>query len=343
VSTTPISLADVARVAGVSVAAASRALNDRPGVRPEIRERVRAVAHEMRYRPHGAARELALGESSVIGLLLPDLDRTIPPFWAWVHRHLCAEAAVRDIGVMVYFLDDVAEHLGDALIAKAWRGAVVAPDAANYRFVRELADAGFPLVLIGSARPGFDVPSVDVENRHSSEAAVRHLVDVGCERIGVIAGPADRVETRLRVEGYRDAMAAAGRPFDPSLVIHADYTVLGSADAARHLIDHAVDGIFATSDPAAIATVWVASRMGVDVPGELAIVGFDGLQSEVGEVADLTAVVQPVEALTREALRMLTQPRAGDVAERVVVEPTLVVRGTTRRSGVGSGLPTDGG
>ena len=325
------SLADVARIAGVSVAAASRALNNRPGVRPEIRERVLAVAHEMRYRPHGAARELALGESSVIGLLLPDLDRTIPPFWAWVHRHLCAEAANREIGVMVYFLDDVAEHLGDALISKAWRGAVVAPDAARYRFVHELADGGFPMVLIGSAQPGLDVPSVDVENRRSSEAAVRHLVDQGCERIGVIAGPEDRVETRLRVDGYRDALAATGRPFDPSLVIHADYTVLGSADAARHLIDHAADAIFATSDPAAIAAVWTAQRMGVEVPEELAIVGFDGLQSEVGDVLDLSAVVQPVAALTAEALRMLVEPRREGAPERVVVEPRLVVRGTSNR------------
>lgn len=334
------SLADVARIAGVSVAAASRALNNRPGVRPEIRERVHAVAHELRYRPHGAARELALGESSVIGLLLPDLDRTMPPFWAWVHRHLCAEAAGRDIGVMVYFLDDVAEHLGDALIAKAWRGAVVAPDAANYRFVHELADAGFPLVLIGSTQPGFDVPSVDVENRRSSAAAVRHLIEIGCERIGVIAGPADRVESSLRVEGYRDALDAAGRPYDPSLVIHADYTVLGSADAARHLIDHAADGIFATSDASAIASVWTAQRMAVAVPDDLAIVGFDGLQSEVGDVADLTAVVQPVEALTREALRMLTEPSRDGAPERVVVDPTLVVRGTSSRR---SRLPTDVG
>ncbi len=174
-STRTTSLADVARAAGVSVAAASRALNGRPGVRPEIRERVHAVARDLRYRPHGAARDLAMGASSVIGLLLPDVDRTIPPFWAWVHRHLCAAAAAEDVGVMVYFLDDVAEHLGDALIAKAWRGAVVAPDAAEHRFVRDLAAAQFPMVLIGSPQPELPVPTVDVENIRSSVDAVRFM------------------------------------------------------------------------------------------------------------------------------------------------------------------------
>lgn len=335
----PTSLADVARIAGVSVAAASRALNGRTGVRPEIRARVVAVASELRYRPHGAARDLATGESSVIGLLLPDLDRTIPPFWAWVHRHLCAVAAEQGVGVMVYFLDDVAEHLGDALIAKAWRGAVVAPDAARYRFVRDLHAAGFPMVLIGAPAPDFAVPSVDVENVHSSEAAVQHLIDIGCSRIGVIAGPADRVETQLRIEGYRLAHSAAGRPLDPSLVIHADYTVLGAADAARRLIDHGADGIFATSDPAAIATLWTAQRMDVTVPDELAVVGFDGLQSDVHDVADLTSVVQPVDALTREAIRLLAAGIAGDPPERVVIDPILDVRGSTRarRSGVATG------
>jgi LacI family transcriptional regulator len=327
----PASLTDVARVAGVSVAAASRALNARPGVRPEIRARVQAVAAELRYRPHGAARDLALGESSVIGLLLPDLDRTIPPFWAWVHRHLCAVAAEQGVGVMVYFLDDIAEHLGESLVAKAWRGAVVAPDAAHYRFVRDLHASGFPIVLIGAPVEDFDVPSVDVENVSSSAGAVHHLLDIGCTRIGVIAGPADRVESRLRVEGYHRALAEAGVAVDPSLVIHADYTVLGSADAARHLIDHGVDGIFATSDPAAIATSWTAQRLGIDVPNELAVVGFDGLQSDVHDVADLTSVVQPVDALTRAAMRMLARVGRGGPPERVVIEPELVVRGSTRR------------
>ncbi len=327
----PASLSDVARIAGVSVAAASRALNARPGVRPEIRARVLAVASELRYRPHGAARDLAMGASSVIGLLLPDLDRTIPPFWAWVHRHLCAVAAEQGVGVMVYFLDDIAEHLGDALIAKAWRGAVVAPDAARYRFVRDLHESGFPMVLIGAPAADFAVPSVDVENVESSADAVRHLLAVGCRRIGVIAGPADRTESRLRVEGYGRALAEAGLTVDPSLVIHADYTVLGSADAARDLIDHGVDGIFATSDPAAIATSWTAQRLGVDVPDELAVVGFDGLQSDVHDVADLTSVVQPVDALTREAMRMLDRSEHDGDPERVVIDPHLVIRGSTRR------------
>lgn len=331
----PPSLADVARIAGVSPAAASRAINGRAGVRPEVRDRVLAVASQLRYRPNPAARDLAMGESSIIGLLLPDVDRTIPPFWASVHRHLCAVAAERGVGVMVYFLDDVAEHLGDALIAGAWRGAVLAPDAADYRFVRDLVAAGFPAVLIGAPNPTFSVSSVDVENVHSSAAAVRHLFDAGCSRVAAIAGPADRVETRLRLEGYRLAHAEAGRPVDPTLIVHADYTVLGAADAARSLIDHAADGIFATSDPAAIATAWIAQRMGVAVPDELAIVGFDGLQSEVVDVADLSAVVQPVAEITREAMRMLDRGPAHDPPERVVIEPTLVTRGSTARRRVG--------
>lgn len=337
----PPSLADVARIAGVSPATASRAMNNRAGVRTEVRDRVLAVASQLKYRPNAAARDLAMGESSIIGLLLPDVDRTIPPFWASVHRHLCAVAAEHGVGVMVYFLDDVAEHLGEALIAGAWRGAVMAPDAADYRFVRDLVGGGFPAVLIGAPNSTFSVPSVDVENVRSSAAAVRHLFEVGCRRVAAIAGPADRVETRLRLEGYRLAHEEARRPVDPTLVVHADYTVLGAADAARTLIDHAADGIFATSDPAALATAWTAQQMGVDVPGDLAIVGFDGLQGEVVDVAELSAVVQPVEAITREAMRMLERGPSLDPPERVVIDPELVVRGSTaggRRTGR-TGLP----
>jgi LacI family transcriptional regulator len=330
------SLADVARIAGVSVAAASRALNGRAGVRPEVRDRILAVASQLKYRPNVAARDLATGASSVIGLLLPDVDRTIPPFWAWVHRHLCAVAASRGIGVMVYFLDDIAEHLGDAVLAGSWRGAVVAPEAANYQFVHDLVAGGFPIVMIGAADDRFPVPSVDVENVQSSAAAVRHLFQGGATRVGAIAGPADRMETQLRMEGYRLAHEQAGRPFEPGLIHYSDYTALGAADAARRLIDDAADAVFATCDAAAVATLWTCQRLGVAVPDDLAVVSFDGLQGDVGDFADLSAVVQPVDALTREAMRILERGHASGPPERVVIEAELVVRGTSRRSRVTS-------
>jgi LacI family transcriptional regulator len=331
----PASLTDVARVAGVSVAAASRALNGRPGVRPEIRDRVLAIAAQLRYRPHGAARDLATGAPSVIGLLLPDLDRTIPPFWAWVHRHLCGIAVEHGVGVMVSFLDDVAEHLGESFLANAWRGAVVAPDAANYRFVHELIDGGFPMVVIGAPDPRLPVPSVDVENVWSSATAVRHLLDGGAQRVGLLAGPPDRVETRLRVEGYRMALGDAGIDAEPALMIFAGYSTLAAADATARLVERDVDAIFATSDTAALAAAWTCQRLGVAVPDRVSIVGFDGLQSDFGQFADLTSVVQPVDGLTREAIRILESWPRGirppAEPERVVLDPALVIRSSTRR------------
>jgi LacI family transcriptional regulator len=321
-----VTLDDVARLSGVSRSAASRALNQRPGVREDVRERVLGVADRLGFRPNRAARNLASGRSSVVGLIIPSTDLRIDPYGAAMTHAVSRAAVASDLGLMLYLATaepgrTVHHILRDGLID----GLLISTVAVG-SWVDELFDASLPTVLIGTHPTRDDVLGVDVENLESSALAVTHLFDQGCERVGCIAGRPDRADASARLAGYRLAHARAGRTVDEALVAPGDFTRWSGLAAGATLLDRGVDGIFASNDEMAVGAIWTAAKRGVAVPGELLVVGFDGTSFDDLVEPTLTSVAQPFDQIATAAVDLLDRLVGGEAGlASVTIMPELVL------------------
>lgn len=326
-----VTLDDVARLSGVSRAAASRALNGRPGVADDVRRRVIEVAEQSGFRPNRAARNLASGMSSVIGLVLPTADLKVDPYGAALMQAIGHAAAARDLGLMLHLAADepgqtVHHILRDGLID----GLLISAVAIGTPWVDELFDSGLPVVLIGTHPVRADVVSVDVENVESAARAVTHLFDQGCQRVGCITGRLDRADARDRIAGYRLAHARAGRAVPDQLVVEGRFTRQSGARAAVTLADAGADGIFASNDEMAVGAMWTLAHRGVRVPADVKVVGFDGTAHDEFHEPTLTSIAQPFEELGRLAVDRLLAVVGGTADPTPVrVAPELIVGGSS--------------
>lgn len=294
----PVTLAVVARVAGVSSATASRALNNRNGVKPDVRDRVKLVADSLAYRPNRAARNLAKGRSSVVGFVISSDELRVDPYGASLVHAVARAAESMDHSLMLLLAsnepgDHVTHSLRDGLID----GLLVSAVAIGKPWVERLFDSAIPAVLIGSHPNRVDVPQVDIESRNASRVLVEHLFAQGCERIAIITGPLDRVDASSRLAGYRDAHEQRGLVVDESLVLLGDFSHLSGQTAAEKLVHMSADGLFACNDEMALGAISVLARAGRRVPDDIAVAGFDGTHAAERVGISLTTARQPFGAL----------------------------------------------
>jgi LacI family transcriptional regulator len=328
-----ITLEDVARLAGVSRATASRSLNGRPGVRPDVRSRVLQSADRLGFRPNRAARNLASGRSSVIGLVIPSAELRIDPYGASMTHAVGRAATRRDMGLMLHLAldepgDTVHHILRDGLID----GLLISTVAIGYPWVDKLLDTELPTVLLGTHPVRTDIISVDVENLESSASVVGHLIEQGCRRIGIITGLLERADARQRLMGWRIAHERAGLPIDESLVALGDFGHESGTVAGRVLLERGVDAIFGSNDQMALGALWTLTRAGVRVPHDVAIAGFDGTSFIDFMELTLTTMVQPFDALAAAAVNELLQRIDGVYATHpIVLKPALEIGGSSLR------------
>ena len=329
-----VTLDDVARLSGVSRATASRALNGRVGVRDDVRDRIRRIADSLGFVPNRAAKHLASGRSSVIGLLIPSADLHIDPYGASMTHAVGRAADQRNQGLMLHLASDepgstVRHILRDGMID----GILVSSVAVGLSWIDELlAQQQLPTVLLGSHPSVHDFDAVDVENLESSAAAVDHLFAQGCTRVGTITGLLDRVDAQRRLEGYRLAHARRGLVVDEELIVAGNFNRDAGYKGAQILFERDVDGIFAANDEMAIGAMWALTHAGVRVPDDVALVGFDGTSVNDFLEPTLTSVRQPFDAIALaavdELLRLVDgQPSSGPI----VVAPELVIGGSSQR------------
>ncbi|MGD9703756.1 MAG: LacI family DNA-binding transcriptional regulator [Acidimicrobiia bacterium] len=328
-----VTLDDVARLSGVSTATASRAINGRPGVRDDVRERVRLIADSLGFRPNRAAQHLAGGRSGVIGLVIPTADLRIDPYGASVTHAVGRAANAADQGLMLHLAADepgghVQRILRDGLID----GALVSAIGIGTAWIDELLASDLPTLLIGTHPSRRDVDAVDVENFESSVVAVEHLFEQGCARVGFIAGLLGRADARERLRGYRTAHERHGRLIDERLIAAGDFRRGSGSRCARELIEVGVDGIFASNDDMALGALWAMAHLGVRVPDDVAVVGFDGTSADEFLEISLTSVVQPFDAIADAAVhQLLTRVADGPRAGLVLLPPELRIGGSSRR------------
>ena len=320
---------DVAEQAGVSVATVSKVLNDRYGVSVATQGRVRQVIEDLGYQSSIVASSLRSHRTGVLGVLVADLE----PFSTELLKGVAT--AVRGTGyeLVIYSAggrsgDRVGwerrylSRLGGTLIDAA---LLVTPTAVD-------ADSGLPVVAVDPHTGVGAVPTVRADDERGARLAVDHLLALGHRRIAFISGWPGLGSTGRRHEGYRASLAAARVPHDPSLDVEGDATEERAHALARALLERPdrPTAVFAGNDMAALGVLDAARDLGLDVPGQLSVVGFDNVPEAVMSTPALTTVEQPMQAMGEQALRMLLELlQGGTPAPQVVVDTRLVVRHST--------------
>jgi DNA-binding LacI/PurR family transcriptional regulator len=301
------SLRDVAREAGVSVATASRVVSGLDNVRSETRERVERAMRDLLYVPPG--RRPATG---MIGLLVPHLWNPIFPALAQAMEERATEAgyasilcntsaaAFREVDYVHMLLDRGA----DGMIFISCEMTNMSGEHDHYG---RLVEEGARLVFVNGALNTLDVPSVGVDERTAGELATQHLIDLGHERIGYVAGPDHYLPTRQKEAGRRSALRASGLDPDGLVANADDFTVEAGRAALRELLakKSRPTGVICSSDLMAIGAVQEAAEQRLRVPEDLSIVGFDGIEATAWTNPALTTVEQPIEEIAETAVNAL--------------------------------------
>lgn len=320
---------DVARRAQVSIASVSRALNGLGNVRQETRDRVIAAAAELGYVPHAGARSLSLARAHAVGVVLPDLHGE---FFSEFVRGMDREVSRRGYVLLLSNIHDESEQAANALRAMRGRvdGLIVMAPHLSAAMLRAALPPALPSLFINGPEEIDDRPTVRLDNLAAMDAMVAHLAQGGRRRIVHIAGPEDNVDARERVDGYRAAMARHAPDVAP-VVLAGDFSEEAGEAAARAILasDIPCDAAFAANDMMAIGCLQALRNAGVDVPGAIAVAGFDDVP--LARYLGLTTMRVRIAEMGAHAIERLIDILEGgpadDRAERHHAE--LVVRGTT--------------
>ncbi|MFB2598189.1 LacI family DNA-binding transcriptional regulator [Herbiconiux sp. P17] len=324
---------DVASAAKVSSGTVSRVLNGKNWVSPESRAAVDAAIKKTGYRVNPHARNLAMSKSNTVAFLLTETQQVLfedPNFGALV-RGTSEALAARDMYSVLIMAGDAAEQ--ERALAYITAGHVDGvllgfSSTSGDPLIEGLLQAHVPIVACGLPT-GFEgrLGSVSADDRSGALAMVRYLRESGRQRIATITGPLDLYGGISRLDGYRQAL---GGEVDDRLVVPGDYSRAGGAAAVRELLARAVpfDAIFAANDSMAAGAIDALHAAGIDVPGAVAVAGFDDNVIALETDPPLTTVHQPFERISSEMVRLLTDIIGGEEPASIALPTSLVVRGS---------------
>ena len=307
-------VADVARLAGVSPMTVSRVGNGDAGVRPERRAAVQAAIAALDYRPNPAARRLAGRDLVRLGVLCPHPGAG---YLSALLVGLLGPASLAHVQLLVEpgGGDTTPTTTAERLIAAGVDGLILAPPLCDAPALIELvAQRGLPAVAVASGRPDARLHAVGIDERAAAADMTRHLLALGHRRIGFIGGDPALSASALRLQGHLEALAEAGLARDEALLAQGLYSYRSGLDAAEALLADAArrpTAVFASNDDMAAATVAVAHRLGLDVPGDLTVAGFDDTAIATTIWPELTTIHQPIAQMAERAVALLVQQVRG--------------------------------
>jgi len=310
-----VTLHDVARLAGVSIKTVSNVINDYPYLRPATRQKVEDAIAQLGYIPNLTARNLRSGRTGAIALALPDLGLA---YFAELAAQVIHEAEAAGVAVLVEQTGADRDRELELLRGprrKLTDGLIFSPLGMSHEDVSAL-EVDYPLVLLGERI--FDGPTdhITMRNVEAARAATEHLLASGHRRIAVIGAHRGELlgSAALRMQGYREALEAAGIPYDDDIV---GYTTLwhraNGADSMRELLDRGArfDAVFGLNDTLALGAMRVLQEAGLDVPDDVAVIGFDGLDEAKYSIPSLTTVDPGREWIARTAVATLLERISG--------------------------------
>ncbi|MGF7237603.1 MAG: LacI family DNA-binding transcriptional regulator [Frankia sp.] len=334
----PPTLEQVAAAAGVSRATVSRVVNGSSRVSPTVRAKVESAISALGYVPNPAARSLVTGRSGSVALVVHEPGARVfaEPFFGGMIRGVAQTLAEHELQMVVLFAssDHECARIARFLSRGHADGALLISLHGADPLLAALERARVPLVLLGRPLGRVAVQYVDADNRSGARDATAHLLAGGRQCIATIAGPTDMAVGLDRLEGYRDALRAAGVAPSSNLIEHADFSEASGADAMRALLARApaLDAVFAASDLMAVGAMAVLREAGRAVPASVAVVGFEDSPAARQATPPLTSVHQSTQRFATEMVRLLLDQLAGvapDPARPVLVPTSLVVRASS--------------
>ena len=328
-----ITIVDIAREVGVSHATVSRVLNGRPGVRASTRADILAAVDRLGYTVNLQARRLAGGKSQVIGLIISGLTHG---YSSSILAGIEEALGQTDYDLLLYsshsrtrrqqhesqYVERLTNGMADGLI-------ILTPFFPR-AYLDTLKARRFPCVLIDHYEPGADRATIHVTNWAGAYAATEYLIQLGHERIGFISGWEQHPSSGERLEGYRAALEHYGLPYQPEWVVKGDFLYRGGYQAARILLRQSElpTAIFAASDEMAIGTIEAAREIGLEVPRDLSVIGFDDIPQASVAYPKLTTVSQSLNEIGRLGVETLLhaienpqtyQPQQIEIPTRLII------------------------
>ena len=325
-------LSDVARIAQVSTATASRALSNPGLVSAKTRTAVMDAAERADYRPNLMARSLRTQQAHAIIVLVPALDN---PFYPEIIKGMESAAHARGYSLTLGITshDSARENSYIELVRTQRADGLMILDGGLTHLLGGAAGFAVPTVQVIERITGVDLPYVKIDDIAAASRATRHLIDLGHTRIGHIAGLARYSVTPDRIAGYRLALEAAGISFDPTLVEPGDFSISGGEAAAQILMRNKrpPTALFCGNDDSAIGAMRHLRELGLKVPGDVSVVGFDDTQLAAASEPPLTTLRQPRFEIGATAMTMLLDilARIPDCETARVMPVDMILRDST--------------
>jgi DNA-binding LacI/PurR family transcriptional regulator len=337
----PVTSTDVAKLAQVSQSAVSRTFTPGASVSDTTRQRVLDAARRLGYRPNAHARSLTTGRSNIIGLVMASLGNL---FYPAALEQLARRLQRDGYHLLMFFADnESADDLIDQILQYHVDGLILATTTLSSTLAQQCADAQIPVVLFNRVMAGPDnapgaqaVSSVRSDNYNGGKALAHCLADSGHRRCAYIAGSAASSTNLERERGFTEGLAERGLPVFAKA--HGDYDQAMARQATLSLFAggrETPDAIFAASDHMAFAVMdTLRAELGLRVPEDVAVVGFDNVPAAEWPAYRLTTYEQPVEPMVQAVVQLLERALDhGHVREDVIVPGRLIVRGSTRLAG----------
>ena len=329
-----VTISDVAREANVSVATVSRVLNNSAIVLPETSRRVKETIAQMQYEPNLMARNLRKNESRVILILAPNITN---PYYSNILSGIGAAARRLGYSFMVCTTEGESrreiEYL-DMLAKRRADGAILLALALEETELLRYAEQ-YPIVQCSEYAPGTTIPHVAVDNYQAAFRMTQHLLENGHRRIAMISSVNAYPSTKLRLQGYRDALADAGVTPEDALIRYAgyDYNYSSGHAAATSLLSEPArpTAIFCISDTLALGAINAAQDMGLSVPEDVSVVGFDDVELTTMFRPGITTMAQPCFQLGECAMELLLHQLRGDTdfGREIMLDTELKLRASS--------------
>jgi LacI family transcriptional regulator len=302
-------MADVARLAGVSAMTVSRVMNGKGLVADSTRRKVAEAIAALNYTPNQEARNLAGNKPIRVGFLYSN------PSAAYLSEFLVGLLSQSGLNNVQLFVEkcEAGEQAAEQtrrLIENGLDGIILPPPLCDSEAVIScVAEAGIPVVLVACGLPDQRAGAVSIDDYEAAYQMTLHLIALGHQRIGFVVGHPNQTASAKRLAGYRAAVAEKGADASDELVVQGMFTYRSGLDAAEQLLGLAErpTAIFASNDDMAAAAVAVAHRLGIDVPGDLTVTGFDDTALATTIWPELTTVRQPIAGMVREAVQSLVR------------------------------------
>ncbi|MBL8076798.1 MAG: LacI family DNA-binding transcriptional regulator [Anaerolineales bacterium] len=325
-------IADIAKLAGVSKSTVSRALNNSPLIGEETKEQIRSIARQHNFEINVSARQLSLKQSNIIAYVTHAYHQDFSVadlFGLEIMGGISSGLAALGYDLLVIHVDP-----NDTKWARKYLdggrvdGFILMTSTRKQSHVKALLELGAPFITWGMPHSGQKYCSVSGDNVNGGKLATKHLIDSGRRKIGFIGGPEDEVEVQQRLTGYKAALQEAGMEINTDRIIYGDFSNTSGAKAMAKLMEQVpdLDAVFINSDLMAIAAMDIIREHGKEVPKEIAVVGYDDLSVAANSNPPLTTIRQNVPLAGKMLAQNLIQFLQTKVATNVSIPVDLIIR-----------------